>query len=121
MTGVIGRTVSGRQVLGVLGVWLLLSAAAGAVTVVAARDTAWLTPLVVAEVYASVVVAAALVLGRRLRPAVDLNRAPAHAFALSSVALAGAYGVTAGVHTLLTPLLGAWSEVVGAPARDWFG
>ena len=112
-----------------LGVWLLLSAAAGAVTVLAARRLVpdWgreggaLIPLVVAEVYVSLVVAAALVLGRRLRAAVALNRAPGHAFALACVGVVGAYGATAGVHALLTSLTGPWSDVVGAPARDRLG
>ena len=132
MTKVSGRTVpasglaegaaalSGRDLLAVLGLWLLLGAAAGAVTVFAARrtapvwgrDSAGLIAVVVAEVYASFLVASAIVLGRRLRAAVAFNRAPGHAFALTCVGLAGAYGATAGIHALLTPLIGAWSEVV---------
>jgi len=75
--------LSGRTLLAVLGVWLLLAAAAGAVTVLAARGFVadWgreggaLIPFVVAEVYAAVVVAAAIVLGRRLPAAVALSRA----------------------------------------------
>ena len=113
--------LSGRTLLAVLGVWLLLSAAAGAVTVLAARwfvaewgrEGGALIPFVVAEVYAAVVVAAAIVLGRRLPAAVALNRAPGHAFALACVGVVGAYGTTAGIHALLTPLVGAWSDVVG--------
>ena len=112
--------LSGRELLAVLGVWLLLSAAAGAVTMLAARrlvpdwgrDGGALIPLVVAEVYASVVVAAAIVLGRRLPAVIALNRAPGHAFTLACVGVVGAYGATAGIHALLAPLIGAWSDVV---------
>ena len=111
--------LTGRELLALLGVWLLLSAAGGTVTVVDARqiqadwgrDGAQLIPLVVAEVYAAIVVAAVLVLGRRLRPAVALNRAPAHAFALACVGVAGAYAVIAGLHAV--PLIDTWPDVVG--------
>jgi membrane protease YdiL (CAAX protease family) len=111
--------LSGRELLAVLGVWVLLSAAAGAVTMLAARrlvpdwgrDGGALIPLVVAEVYASVVVAAAMVLGRRLPAVIALNRAPGHAFTLACVGVV-AYGATAGIHVLLAPLIGAWSDVV---------
>jgi membrane protease YdiL (CAAX protease family) len=52
------------------------------------------------------------VLGRRLPAVIALNRAPGHAFTLACVGVVGTYGATAGIHALLAPLIGPWSDVV---------
>jgi hypothetical protein len=79
--GVRARSLSGRALLATLGLWFLLSALCGAGTVFVARSlaSAWghdsnnVTPVIVAEVYAALVFAAVIVLGRRVQTVAALN------------------------------------------------
>jgi membrane protease YdiL (CAAX protease family) len=110
---------TGRQLLAVIGVWLLLSALGGVATVFAARFIApsWghagnVTVIVVAEVYAAFLVAAAFVLRRKARAGVALHRAPGRTFVLAVGVLGIAYAATALAHTFLAPFIGAWSDTV---------
>ena len=113
------RSIAGRQLLAVIGVWLLLSAL-GAAIVFAARSVApsWgrdaniVTSIVVAEVYAAFLIAVALVLRPNVRSGVALYGAPGRTFVLAFGALGIAYAATALAQTFLTPFIGAWSEAV---------
>ncbi len=114
------RSISGRQLLAVIGVWLLLSALGGAAIAFAARavapswgrDTNTVTSLVVAEVYAALLAAVALVLRPNARTGVALHMAPGRTFVLAFGALGFAYAAAALAHTFLTPFIGSWSEAV---------
>jgi CAAX protease family protein len=118
--GVRARSLSGRALLATLGLWFLLSALGGAGTVFVARSlaSAWgfdsnnVTPVIVAEVYAALVFAAVIVLGRRVQTVAALNPAPGRWFVLVFGALGIAYALTAVSHGLLAPFIGAWSNVV---------
>lgn len=116
-----GRSsLSGRRLLGVMGVWLLLSTVVGSATAFAARFIAptWgrdphnVIPIVLVEVYVALVVATALVLGRDFRAGVALKVAPGRAIVLAFAALGIAYAVTVLAHTALAPLIGPWSNAV---------
>jgi hypothetical protein len=101
--GVRARSLSGRALLATLGLWFLLSALGGAGTVFVARSlaSAWgfdsnnVTPVIVAEVYAALVFAAVIVLGRRVQTVTALNPAPGRWFVLVFGALGIAYALTA--------------------------
>ncbi len=110
---------SGRQLLAVIGLWLLLSVLGGVATVFAARFIApsWghasnVTVVVVAEVYAAFLVAAAVVLRRKARTGVALHSAPGREFVLAVGVLGIAYAATALAHTFLAPFIGAWWDTV---------
>jgi membrane protease YdiL (CAAX protease family) len=113
-------SLSGRRLLGVMGAWLLLSTVVGSATVYAAgfiaptwgRDPHDVIPIVLVEVYAALVVATALVLGRDFRAGVALKPAPGRAIVLAFAALGVAYAVTVVAHTALAPLIGPWSNAV---------
>ena len=110
---------SGRQLVAVIGVWLLLSALGGVATVFAARfivpssgHASSVTVVVVAEVYAAFLVALALVLRQKARAGVALHRSRGRAFVLAVGGLGLAYAAAALAHTFLVSLIGAWSDTV---------
>ena len=113
-------SLSGRQLLAVIGVWILLSALGSFATVSAAKSVApeWqrdpnnVIAVVVAGVYAAFVVAAALVLGGQIRTHTAFIAAAGRTFVLALGVLGVAYAATALAHALLTPFIGTWSEVV---------
>jgi len=119
-TGVRARPLSGRALLATLGLWLLMSELCGAGTVFVARSlaAAWghdsnnVTPVIVAEVYAALVLAAVIVFRRGMQTVAAVNRAPGRWFVMVFGALGVAYALTALSHVLLTPFIGAWSNVV---------
>ncbi len=104
-------TLSGRRLLGTLGIWLLSSAAVGGATVLALRalasgsasDSNPLTPIIVAEVYALLVVALAFALRPRFREIVALQRCRARDIALAALACATAYAVTGAIQSTIAP------------------
>jgi len=102
-----------------LGVWLLASAVAAGATVFALRSLApdsandpnTLSPIIVAEVYALLIAALAIVLRPHWRAIVALHRPAARDIALAAVACAAAYVVTGVFQSLVAPR--SW-----AAARD---
>ena len=103
--------LSGRQLLAALGVWLIASAVAAGVTVLALRSLApysandpnTLSPIIVAEVYALLIAALAIVLRPHFREIVALKRPAARDIALAAAACAAAYVVTGLIQSLVAP------------------
>ena len=104
-------TVSGRRLLVTLGIWLLSSAAVGGATVLAfralasgsANDSSTLAAIIVAEVYALLIVALAFALRPRFREIVGLQRCTARDIALAALACAAAYAVTGAIQSTIAP------------------
>jgi membrane protease YdiL (CAAX protease family) len=103
--------ITGRQLLAALGVWLLASSVAAGATVLALRSLVpnsasnpnILSPIIVAEVYALLIAALAVVLRPRFRELVALRRPAARDVALAAAACAAAYPVTGLIQALIAP------------------
>ena len=103
--------ISGRRLLAALGVWLLAAGVAAGVTWVALRaiapdsasDPNTLAPIIVAEVYALLIAALAVVLRPHFREIVALRRPSVRDVALGAVACAAAYLVTGVIQALIAP------------------
>ena len=110
--------LSGRRLLAALGVWLLASAAAAGGTLLALRVLApasasgpnTLSPIMVAEVYALLVGALAIVLRPRFREIVALQRCTARDVALAALACAAAYVVAGVIQGIVAPR--SWTAVL---------
>jgi hypothetical protein len=93
--------ITGRQLLAAVGAWLLASGVAAGATVLALRSLApdsasdpnTLAPIIVAEVYALLIAALAVVLRPRFREIVALRRPAARDVALAAAACAAAAGL----------------------------
>jgi hypothetical protein len=103
--------VSGKRLLAALGLWLLAALAVAGVTVLALRalasgsatDPNLLAPIIVAEVYALLVVALAIVLHPRFREIVALKRFAARDVALAVATCIAAYLVTGTMQAVVAP------------------
>jgi membrane protease YdiL (CAAX protease family) len=106
-----GGVLSGKKLGLAVTAWLGASAVAGGITVAtlrwlapaAASDPAVLSPLIVAEVYALLIAALAVVLRPAFREAVAWKRFTAADVALAAAACAAAYVIIGGVEALLAP------------------
>ena len=103
--------ITGRRLLAALMVWLLASAVAVGVTVLALRSLApesagdpnTLSPIIVAEVYALLIAALVVVLRPHFRAIVALRRPAAREVALAAAACAAAYATTGLIQALVAP------------------
>ena len=103
--------ITGRQLLAALGVWLLTSGVAAGATVLALRSLApdsasdpnTLAPIIVAEVYALLIAALAIVLRPRFREVVALRRPAARDVALAIAVCTAAYLMTGLIQSLMAP------------------
>ncbi len=104
--------VAGRRLLLALAVWLLASGITGTITMFAARSTgmADVTAVVVAEVYALLIVVLAVVIRPRTAQALGLVRCRLADVGLAVAACGGAYLVTAALQSVVGPW--PWSNAV---------
>jgi membrane protease YdiL (CAAX protease family) len=97
--------VSGKRLGLVMAVWVVASLAAAGITVGLLRDRApgSLSPIIVGEVYALLIGAMAFVLRQNFRDSVALRGFRTGYLALAASACAVAYGLVAGLETLVAP------------------
>ena len=106
------EVVTGKRVLLALGLWLLAAVVIGTATVFAARGSggAAVTAIVVAEVYALLIVALIVVFRSRTAQALGLVRCRPADIGLAVAACGGAYLIAAAIQSAVGPW--PWSSAI---------